>query len=245
MARSIFKQMALDDRPYVTLSLKHLEAEKIKKRFPTIYAKCAEFGYDMADEIPIAPAAHYTVGGVASDLYGRSDVKRLYVCGESASTGIMGANRLASNSLLECLVFADRAISVTKEYGAIDNIPEFKKLYVKDESAAEKYFALKRQIAHTLTNCSGIIRSELLLSTGLNLLKKEKKDLGKEKFEYYDEASRKLITVAYLIMTGARFRRESRGGHFREDYPMLKEEYALHTVQRKGEKLKTIGVNEK
>ena len=245
VARSIFKQMALDDRPYVTLSLKHLNPEKIKKRFPTIYAKCAEYGYDLTQEIPIAPAAHYTVGGVASDLYGRSDIKRLYVCGEIASTGIMGANRLASNSLIECLVFANRAISVTKECGEIDELPKFEKKYRKDESAAERYYALKRQIAHTLTNCSGIIRSELLLSTGLNLLKKEYKELGKEKFEYYDEASRKLIIVAYLIMTGARFRRESRGGHYREDYPTLKEEFALHTVQQKGSKLKTIGVNEK
>ena len=226
VARSIFKQMALDDRPYVVLSLKHLNP------------------YDLTDWIPVAPAAHYTVGGVASDLCGRTDIRRLYVCGEIASTGIMGANRLASNSLIECLVFGRRAIESSAEYGPIDAVPHFEKLYRKDESQAERYYALKRQIAHMMNNCSGIIRSELLLSTGLNLVKKELRELGEEKHEYYDEASRKLLTVARLIMTGARFRRESRGGHYREDYPLLKEEFAVHTVQRIGEKLTTKKVNE-
>lgn len=244
VARSIFKQMALDDRPYVILSLKHLDPEKIRSRFPHILAKCAEYGYDLTDSIPVAPAAHYTVGGVASDLYGRTDISRLYVCGEIASTGIMGANRLASNSLIECLVFAKRALDVAGEAGPLENIPEFTKIYRKDESQAEKYFALKGQIAHMMNNCSGIIRSELLLSTGLNLVKKEMKELGSVKNEYYDEASRKLLTVAYLIMTGARFRRESRGGHYREDYPQLREEFAVHTVQRTGERLTTRKVNE-
>jgi len=181
---------------------------------------------------------------VASDLWGRSDISRLYVCGEIASTGIMGANRLASNSLIECLVFGRRAIERSVEAGPLDRIPHFAKLYHKDESQAERYFALKRQIAHMMNNCSGIIRSELLLSTGLNLVKKELRELGPERNEYYDEASRKLLTVARLIMTGARFRRESRGGHYREDYPQLREEFAVHTVQRAGEKLSTRKVNE-
>jgi len=245
VARSIFKQMAEDDRPYVVLSLKHLNPEKIRSRFPNLVAKCAEYGYDMTDRIPIAPAAHYTVGGVASDLDGRTDVKRLYVCGEVASTGIMGANRLASNSLIECLVFANRAIAASSECGPIERVPDFDKMYRKDDSARDAYIALKNQIAHTMNNCSGIIRSELLLSTGLNLVKTLLSSLGPEKYEYYDEASRKLLTVAYLIMTGARFRRESRGGHYREDYPVLKEEYTLHTVQRIGEKLSVKPVNEK
>lgn len=245
VARSIFKQMAQDDRPYVTLSLKHLNPEKIKSRFPTILAECAKYGYDLTDQIPIAPAAHYTVGGVATDLNGRSDIERLYVCGEAASTGIMGANRLASNSLIECLVFAERGIAASIENNDLKSIPVFEKGFTKNPDAAEKYYALKNQIAHTMNNCSGIIRSELLLSTGLNLVKTEMKQLGAPKNEYYDEASRKLLIVAYLIMTGARFRRESRGGHYREDYPVLKEEFALHTVQKKDEKLSTMPVNAK
>ncbi len=245
VARSIFKQMAQDDRPYVILSLKHLDPQRIKNRFPTICARCSEYGFDLTDKIPVAPAAHYTVGGVASDLYGRSDIKRLYVCGEVASTGIMGANRLASNSLLECLVFGQRAIETSKEYSKILSYPTFEKMYHKDPSAAAKYISLKQLIAHTLNNCSGIIRSELLLSTGLNLIKTQLRELGDPKNEYYDEASRKLLTVAYLIMTGARFRKESRGGHYREDYPVLKEEYAVHTVQQISKKLETVKVNSK
>ena len=105
VARSIYKQMKRDGRPFVMLSLKHLDREMILKRFPAIYAKCKEFGYDLTQEIPVAPAAHYSVGGVLSNNNGRTDIKRLYVCGEVAATGIMGANRLASNSLIECLVF--------------------------------------------------------------------------------------------------------------------------------------------
>ncbi len=245
VARSIFKQMAKDDRPYVMLSLKHLNADKIRSRFPNLVAKCAEYGYDMTDSIPIAPAAHYTVGGVASDMDGRTDIKRLYVCGEVASTGIMGANRLASNSLIECIVFANRAIAASAECGTLPAVPEFGKLYTKNDAARDAYVALKNQIAHTMNNCSGIIRSELLLSTGLNLVKTLRASLGPRKYEYYDEASRKLLTVAYLIMTGARFRRESRGGHYREDYPVLEEKFTLHTVQRIGEKLSVKSVNEK
>ncbi len=243
VARAIFKQMADDDRPFVTLSLKHLNKDKIAARFPNILAKCAEFGYDFTDRIPVAPAAHYTVGGVASDLYGRSDIKRLYVCGEAASTGIMGANRLASNSLIECLVFADRAISVSVECDDLVEFPHFEKLYRKDPLSRERYFALKKQISQIMNNCSGIIRSELLLSTGLNLVKSEMQSIQESDNEYYAEASRKLLTVAFLIMTGARFRRESRGGHYREDYPSLKEEFALHTVQHIGDKLTTLPVN--
>lgn len=243
VARSIFKQMALDDRPFVELYLKHLNPDKIKSRFPNIYEKCKEFGYDMTDRIPIAPAAHYTVGGVVSDLYGRSDIQRLYVCGEIASTGIMGANRLASNSLIECLVFGKRAIEVSREIPPLAEVPEFHKMYIKNPAARERYLALKWQIAHTMNNCSGIIRSELLLSTGLNLVKTELRSLGDVKYEYYDEASRKLLTVAYLIMTAARFRRESRGGHYREDYPKLEEEFAVHTIQQLGHKLATKEVN--
>lgn len=242
VARAIFKQMADDDRPYVMLSLKHLNPDKIRSRFPNIYNKCKEVGYDLTDQIPIAPAAHYTVGGVASDHDGRSDVKRLYVCGEVASTGIMGANRLASNSLIECLVFGNRAIEASREIGEVTEFPTFEKYYRKDEARARDYMILKQSVAEILNNCAGIVRGETLLATGLSFIRKERARLEGIEYEYYTEASRKLLTVAFLIMTAARFRRESRGGHYREDYPTLKDEFTLHTVQRKGEKLTTIPV---
>ena len=82
----------------------------MKHRFPNIYEKCQELGIDMCDRIPVAPAAHYMVGGVRTDTHGQTNIKRLFICGELASSGIMGANRLASNSLIECLVFGKRAL---------------------------------------------------------------------------------------------------------------------------------------
>lgn len=118
VARSIYKQMKMDERPYVMLSLKHLDREMILKRFPAIYAKCKECGYDLTQEIPVAPAAHYSVGGILSNHNGRTDIKRLYVCGEVAATGIMGANRLASNSLIECLVLQTGPLRTASRKGA-------------------------------------------------------------------------------------------------------------------------------
>ena len=153
-------------------------------------------------------------------------------------------SKLSTNSLIEFEYSSIQAIEKSKEVGEISDIPHFEPKYHKDSSRQERYLQLKSQIAHTMNNCSGIIRSELLLSTGLNLVKKELRDLGPEKNEYYDELSRKLLTIAFLIMTGARFRRESRGGHYREDYPTLKEEFAVHTIQQKDKELKTKKVNE-
>lgn len=124
VAQSIFQQMKEHHEDYVYLSLKHLDPEKIKKRFPNIFEKCAELGIDMTDRIPVAPAAHYTVGGVKTDLTGRTNIPHLYVCGELASSGIMGANRLASNSLIECLVFGKRAVEDSVRNRREDPIPE-------------------------------------------------------------------------------------------------------------------------
>lgn len=112
----------------------------------------------------------------------------------------MGANRLASNSLIECLVFAHRAIEVAEECGPVGEWPHFDLMYSRTK-CRRRYIALKQQIARIMNNCSGIIRSELLLSTGLNVVKKEFGDLGPERHEYYDEASRKLLTVAWLVRT--------------------------------------------
>ncbi len=243
VARSIFKKMADDDLPYVILSLRHLNSEKLRERFPNINRKCQELGYDFTDSIPIAPAAHYTVGGVLSDENGKSDIERLFVCGEIASTGIMGANRLASNSLIECLVFGNRAVEASLALEKRTEFPEFYREYTKDKTKESEYYALKQLVSEILNNCSGIVRSETLLATGLSFVKKETAKLNKEVKEYYTEASRKLLTVAFLIMSAARYRRESRGGHFREDYPITKDEFLVHTIQQKEKSIKTVAVN--
>lgn len=252
VARSIFKQMKQDGMPYVTLSLKHLDKAMILKRFPGIYAKCKEFGYDLTQEIPVAPAAHYSVGGVMSNNNGRTDVKRLYVCGEVAATGIMGANRLASNSLIECLVFANRAVEDTVQVGKVDNFPTFEKQYSKDEANALLYQELRQKVSEIMNANAGIIRSEDTLNEGLRQIaelgdvikQKQAERGGDSNREYYLEASRRLLCVARLIMSPALLRKESRGGHYREDYPCTDEGYALHSVQRRGKDITTAPVND-
>ena len=249
VARSIFKQMKIDGRPFVTLSLKHLDREMILKRFPAIYAKCKEYGYDLTQEIPVAPAAHYSVGGVLSNNNGRTDIKRLYVCGEVAATGIMGANRLASNSLIECLVFANRAIEDSVKEGAIKDIPIFDTQYQRNEENADVYSHIRERVSEIMNLYAGIIRSETSLTEGLREIDElehivdnicSKYDDSKE---YYVEASRRLLCVARLIMQPALMRKESRGGHYREDYPCTDETFAVHSVQRCGEQITTAPVN--
>ncbi|MBR5282025.1 MAG: L-aspartate oxidase [Alistipes sp.] len=251
VARSIFKQMRQDGMPYVTLSLKHLDPQMIQKRFPGILAKCKEFGYDLTQEIPVAPAAHYSVGGVMSNNDGRTDVKRLYVCGEVAATGIMGANRLASNSLIECLVFANRAVEDSVKVGAVEEYPTFLKQYSRDDANESLYLEVRQKVADIMNTYAGIIRSEEGLKEGLkeveqlrNIIKQKQDERGGEpNREYYLEASRRLLCVARLIMSPALLRKESRGGHYREDFPCADEAYALHSVQRRGEEITTAQVN--
>jgi L-aspartate oxidase len=230
--------------------LRHLNREKILKRFPGIYAKCQEFGHDLTQEIPVAPAAHYTVGGIASNHNGRTDIERLYVCGEIAATGIMGANRLASNSLIECLVFANRAVEDSVTVGKIENIPSFEKMFCRIEANREAYSKLKSDVSNIMNRYAGIIRSEDGLNEGLNRIKElrenfettiVKREDGIK--EFFEEASHRLLTVATLIMTPALMRKESRGGHYREDYACADENYAVHSVQQRGKEFMTAEVN--
>jgi L-aspartate oxidase len=248
VARSIFKQMLKDEMPYVRLSLKHLDKEMILKRFPGIHAKCKEFGYDLTQEIPVAPAAHYSVGGVLSNADGRTDIKRLYVCGEVSATGIMGANRLASNSLIECLVFANRAVEDTVKVGIVTDFPVFEAEFTRDEANADMYVAVRSKVSEIMNYHAGIVRNESSLLEGLAKIDEVRKDVDAVSApgvkEFYAEACRRLLRVARLIMEPALMRKESRGGHYREDYPCSDETYALHSVQRYGKNITTAPVNE-
>ncbi len=251
VARSIYKQMQKDNMPYVTLSLKHLNKEEILKRFPGISTKCTEFGYDLTDAIPVAPAAHYTVGGVASNLNGRTDISHLYVCGEIAATGIMGANRLASNSLIECLVFADRAVEDSVKVGAHANIPEFSKEYYMDRNNREFFSSLKERVSNIMNGHAGIVRCEEGLKEGLRKIEELATELMMQRKvagdvpvkEFYEDASWRLLIVASLIMNPALLRKESRGGHYREDYPCTDENFEVHSVQQIGKDITTAPVN--
>ncbi len=242
VAQSIYREMKKTGSRYVWLSLRHIPDELIKHRFPTIFAKCTELGIDMLDKIPISPATHYTIGGVRTDTEGRTNIENLFVCGELASTGIMGANRLASNSLLECLVFGKRAVDSASQNSTETDIPLFTNRFTYNPDNLEKYSSIKGKISEIVTDYAGIIRNEEGLRKGLSELTTLKGEI-KDKNEYYDFISANTICVAELIMTAALNRRESRGGHFREDYPESDDRYLFHSIQCKGRPLTTIPVD--
>ncbi len=243
VAQSIYSQMCKYNQDFVWLSLKHLDAEMIKRRFPNIYEKCRELGIDMCDRIPVAPAAHYMVGGVRTDLNGQSNLRNLYIVGELASSGIMGANRLASNSLIECLVFGKRAIEASRNTKAQKEIPHFFTCYHCNEQYASVYIQLKKDISRLMTVHAGIIRNAKLLQEGLDKLQILENKIPNEKNEYYSLLSHNLLTVARLIICSALRRKESRGGHFREDFPQSDDNYLYHIIQQKNKKITTTPVN--
>ena len=245
VAQSIYRQMLKYDQEYVWLSLKHLDPQVVKHRFPNIYEKCQELGIDMCDRIPVAPAAHYMVGGVRTDTHGQTNIKRLFICGELASSGIMGANRLASNSLIECLVFGKRAIEASRKNLKTSPTQVFKPIYHCNDNYAALYVHLKKEISRIMTDYAGIIRNAEKLKQGLNELESLEDNLPREINEYNTLICRNLITVARLIICSALYRQESRGGHFREDYPCSDASYLFHIVQQKEKDLRTLPVNTK
>lgn len=239
VAQMIDRQIRAEGKGYVYLSLAHLDPGMIKSRFPTIYAKCREFGIDMCDRIPVAPAAHYTVGGVRCNENSETNIRNLYVCGEIASTGIMGANRLASNSLIECMVFAQRAIrhslSVPAEEGGMRRYEAYLKCRPEN---MDMYLETRRRIARIMSEYAWIVRDEAGLTKGLGELESLKGHIeslgGYGSDEVYSGMCSNLITSASLIVRGALFRKESRGCHYRSDYPSESRDFEVHTLQQKG-----------
>lgn len=242
VAQSIYRQMQKYRQDYVWLSLKHLDPHLVKRRFPNIYEKCKQLGIDMCDRIPVAPAAHYTVGGVRTDIDGKTNIKNLFVCGELASSGIMGANRLASNSLIECLVFGKRAIAASLQDTQPAETPSFQTQYHCNNSYLENYVSLKKEVSRIMTEHAGIIRNAALLEEGLKQLNALEQKLPAEPYEYYTLISNNLIEVARLIIRSALYRQESRGGHFREDFSATNDAYLCHIVQQQGKEIQTIPV---
>lgn len=155
----------------------------------------------------------------------------------------MGANRLASNSLIECLVFGKRAIESSRHNTPMENLPNFPSLYHCNPGRDETYIRLKKEIAALMSIHAGIIRNEKGLEEGLQKLDALEKQLPDDTYEYYTLISRNLIEVARLIIRSALYRRESRGGHYREDHPEANDAYLHHIVQQKGEPIRTIPIN--
>lgn len=228
VARAIDSEMKLHGTDHVYLDVTHKDAEETKHHFPNIYEKCLSLGIDITkDMIPVAPAAHYLCGGIKVDTNGESSIQRLYAIGECSCTGLHGGNRLASNSLIEAVVYADAAARHSMEhidgYDFRSDVPEW-----NDEGTAHpEEMVLITQSAKEVNQIMGyyvgIVRSDLRLHRAwnrLDILYQETEQLFKISKPSRELCElRNVINVAYLIMRQAMERKESRGLHYTIDYP--------------------------
>ncbi len=228
VARAIDNEMKIHGLEHVCLDVTHKDPEETKHHFPNIYRKCLSIGIDITKQyIPVAPCAHYMCGGIKVNLDAESSIHRLYAVGECSCTGLHGGNRLASNSLIEAVVYADAAakhsLSVIDQYSFNEAVPEW-----NDEgtmSNEEKVLIAQdmREVGQIMSTYVGIVRSDLRLRRAwerLDLLYEETEDLFKRVKATKDICElRNAINVGYLITRQALERKESRGLHFNIDYP--------------------------
>jgi len=228
VARAIDFEMKKHGLDCVYLDISHQSVEFLQEHFPTIYARCLNLGINISKEpIPVVPAAHYTCGGVVADLHARTDVENLYAVGETAYSGLHGANRLASNSLLECLVFADAAVSdiLGKPCRALPALPDWDESRVTD---ADEQIVIAHnwvELRHFMWDYVGIVRTNKRLQRAQHRIQL----LQDEIHEYYSNFHvssdllelRNLVMNAELIVQSALSRHESRGLHFSKDYPEM------------------------
>ena len=228
VARAIDKEMKMRGSEYMCLDARHFEQAVFEGHFPTIYHKCKSIGIDpMNDLIPVTPTCHYTCGGVRVDTAGQSSIQHLYACGEVTCSGLHGANRLASNSLLEAMVFGHRVAEhiVENMDGQTwrTSIPDWKIPSVNEPKEMVLITQSQKELKEIMSYYVGIVRSNRRLKRAMDRLS----ILYKETEELYTTSPvsvqlcelRNLITIAHLISLSASLRRESRGLHFTTDYP--------------------------
>ncbi len=261
VSRAIFNHLQkTPDADHVYLDLRPIPPERIRYRFPNIIKVCKHWGIDVFTErIPVSPAAHYWMGGVRVDLENQTSISGLYAIGETASTGVHGANRLASNSLLECLVFASQLADLQPQRNkvisqlpiAVTGIKEVELDLFQDEITRVKN--LRSELQTLMWKSAGISRSQEVLESAIAQIQAWRKEVSQyqisqlllqgkphqqitfssptaqEQLRGYIE-SYNLLDIAYLILQAAQNRTESRGGHYRSDYPETKPEWRIHSL---------------
>ena len=244
VTRAIYDRMAKTNSSNVYLDATVIPVEKLQRRFPTISKVCSKYGIDITkDYIPVAPAAHYYMGGIKASVDGRTSIRGLYSIGECSSTGLHGANRLASNSLLECVVCAYELAN----YLSFTSLIPPSKIDENIMASIEKYTqpisdetfdvdGLKQRLKDIMWNYAGILRDEDKLLKGLDEIyklksefRRETKCLNKQEYEL-----RNMLCISQLIIKSALKREESRGAHYRTDFPYKRED-AIHNCVIKGE----------
>lgn len=223
VAKAITSRMIAEGRPHMWLDARHLGRQMLEERFPTITASCRAMGIDpVADMIPVAPAAHYSSGGVRTDLFGRTSVPGLYAAGEAACTGLHGANRLASNSLLEALVFAQRIADDLAEHKPSPGVPE-----IAEGEGDVCSTTSRAPLQEAMTAGAGVLRSEESLeATAESLTALGDNVSGRPRPATWEATN--LLTVAAAVTAAAHRRRETRGSHWREDHPEAEADWLGH-----------------
>jgi len=244
VARAIDREMKERGADCVFLDITHKDKEYVKERFPTIYKRCLEYGIDITCElIPVVPAAHYMCGGVETDIWGKTSIDGLLALGETACTGLHGANRLASNSLLEAVVFAERAYEYCADHWdsiSCKAFPEVEPWKVGDAQALSEEILIHHNwdlIRRIMWNYVGIVRNIKRLKLAkkhVNALFQEIEQHYKDYFVSQDMIElRNIALVSLLIVESALNRKESRGLHYLVDYPESQEKLARNTRFRK------------
>ncbi len=237
VSRSIVAEMRRTGTRSVYLDMTALDEEFLKHRFPKIYETCKFYGLNIAtDMLPVSPASHYCMGGIRTDLWGRSSIPGFYAAGEVTCTGVHGANRLASNSLLEGLVFGARA----GDAALTDNHPEPRERPDKDPISPRRprHFSLntavRKRVKRVMWERVGILRDKESLRRAVN-------EFDQIAAGNLNQSSANFVTLARLVAAAALWREESRGGHFRTDFPEQREEWQVHSIQSVDTEIRPAG----